>query len=105
MGPCSFIIVSCSIILLSDEDVEQDATEKADAVQPSCRKNCISWCCSYRVLVCVAYFSFIQIKERALTRCAMCNTTPRGRGAPVGSGRGEYARGAIDNCAPHRSPI
>jgi len=43
--------------------------------------------------------------KRALTRCAVCDTTPRGSGEPGGSGRGGCVRGAINNRAPHRSPL
>jgi len=42
--------------------------------------------------------------KRAWTRCAVCDTTPRGSGEPGGSGRGACVRGAINNRAPHRSP-
>jgi len=45
-----------------------------------------------------------KTEERAWMRCAVCDTTPRGRGEPGGSGRGECVRGAIHNRAPHRSP-
>ena len=41
---------------------------------------------------------------RAWTRCALCDTTPRGSGEPGGSGRGECVRNAIDNRTSHRRP-